>query len=94
MTYGVAGNQRHPGTISGRLQNNLLLTLQRWKRRERSLARPGYYARDAYAAAENADALIILTEWKEFADLDLKRCADCWRFPWCWMEEIYIPLKR
>jgi UDPglucose 6-dehydrogenase len=31
------------------------------------------YARDAYAAADNADALLILTEWKEFADLDLKR---------------------
>jgi UDPglucose 6-dehydrogenase len=31
------------------------------------------YAHDAYAAAENADALVILTEWKEFAVLDLKR---------------------
>jgi Predicted UDP-glucose 6-dehydrogenase len=31
------------------------------------------YARDAYAAADNADALLILTEWKEFAALDLKR---------------------
>ncbi|MGB8128626.1 MAG: UDP binding domain-containing protein, partial [Candidatus Angelobacter sp.] len=31
------------------------------------------YARDAYSAADNADALLILTEWKEFAALDLKR---------------------
>lgn len=31
------------------------------------------YAKDAYAAADNADALLILTEWKEFAALDLKR---------------------
>jgi len=31
------------------------------------------YARDAYAAADNADALVILTEWKEFAALDLNR---------------------
>jgi UDPglucose 6-dehydrogenase len=31
------------------------------------------YARDAYAAADNADALLILTEWKDFAVLDLKR---------------------
>src|SRR4051812_2868933 len=31
------------------------------------------YARDAYAAADNADALLILTEWKEFAALDLQR---------------------
>jgi UDPglucose 6-dehydrogenase len=31
------------------------------------------YAKDAYATAENADALVILTEWKEFAALDLKR---------------------
>jgi len=33
------------------------------------------YAQDAYAAAENADALVILTEWKEFAILDLKRLS-------------------
>jgi UDPglucose 6-dehydrogenase len=31
------------------------------------------YASDAYAAAEGADALLILTEWKEFASLDLNR---------------------
>ncbi len=31
------------------------------------------YARDPYAAAEGADALLILTEWKEFANLDLIR---------------------
>jgi UDPglucose 6-dehydrogenase len=31
------------------------------------------YAPDAYAAAEGADALLILTEWKEFANLDLVR---------------------
>jgi UDPglucose 6-dehydrogenase len=31
------------------------------------------YARDPYAAAEGADALLILTEWKEFANLDLMR---------------------
>jgi UDPglucose 6-dehydrogenase len=31
------------------------------------------YAPDAYSAAENADALLILTEWKEFATLDLPR---------------------
>lgn len=31
------------------------------------------YAADAYLAAENADALLILTEWDEFANLDLSR---------------------
>jgi len=31
------------------------------------------YASDAYAAADGADALLILTEWKEFASLDLNR---------------------
>jgi len=31
------------------------------------------YASDAYAAADGADALLILTEWKEFASLDLIR---------------------
>lgn len=31
------------------------------------------YASDAYSAADGADALLILTEWKEFASLDLIR---------------------
>ena len=31
---------------------------------------------DPYAAAEGADAVVILTEWNEFRGLDLKRLAD------------------
>jgi UDPglucose 6-dehydrogenase len=31
---------------------------------------------DAYLAAQDADALVILTEWNEFRALDLKRMAD------------------
>lgn len=31
------------------------------------------YCRNAYDAAKNADALVILTEWQEFRDLDLLR---------------------
>ena len=30
---------------------------------------------DAYKAAQNADALVILTEWNEFRAVDLKRMA-------------------
>jgi UDPglucose 6-dehydrogenase len=39
------------------------------------------YASDAYAAADGADALLILTEWKEFANLDLVRIKHLLRFP-------------
>lgn len=39
------------------------------------------YASDAYAAAEGADALLILTEWKEFANLDLARIKRLLRSP-------------
>lgn len=39
------------------------------------------YAPDPYAAAEDADALLILTEWKEFASLDLKRIRELLRYP-------------
>jgi len=39
------------------------------------------YAEDAYAAAKGADALLILTEWKEFANLDLARIKDLLSYP-------------
>ena len=39
------------------------------------------YAADLYAAADNADALLILTDWKEFAAIDLARLNRAMRFP-------------
>ncbi|GLR46965.1 UDP-glucose dehydrogenase family protein [Sphingomonas astaxanthinifaciens] len=37
------------------------------------------FAADAYAAAEGADALVLVTEWDEFRGLDLKRLASVMR---------------
>jgi len=39
------------------------------------------YAKDAYEAAEEADALLILTDWQEFAELDLDRLHYTLRYP-------------
>ncbi len=39
------------------------------------------YAQDAYAAAENADAILILTDWSEFSTLDLQRMKLLLRYP-------------
>jgi UDPglucose 6-dehydrogenase len=39
------------------------------------------YAADAYAAAQDADALLILTDWVEFAALDLARLNQTMRYP-------------
>lgn len=39
------------------------------------------YAPDAYTAAQGADALLILTEWKEFAALDLARIRELLTYP-------------
>ncbi len=39
------------------------------------------YAPDAYVAAKGADALLILTEWKEFATLDLARLKELLNYP-------------
>src|SRR5579859_7297391 len=39
------------------------------------------YAASAYDAAEGADALLILTDWAEFAKLDLTRLNQALRFP-------------
>src|SRR5271165_2001721 len=39
------------------------------------------FAADAYAAAKGADALLILTEWEEFAALDLERLRKLLKYP-------------
>jgi UDPglucose 6-dehydrogenase len=39
------------------------------------------FAADAYEAATGADALLILTEWEEFAALDLERLRGVVRYP-------------
>jgi len=39
------------------------------------------YCRNAYEAAEGADALLIVTEWNEFKFLDLARVKECLRQP-------------
>ncbi len=39
------------------------------------------YAESAYAAAEGADAVLILTDWKEFGQLDLVKLNQSVRFP-------------
>jgi UDPglucose 6-dehydrogenase len=39
------------------------------------------FARDAYDAAAGSDALLILTEWEEFASLDLDRLKSLLKYP-------------
>jgi UDPglucose 6-dehydrogenase len=39
------------------------------------------YAGNLYAAAKDADAVLILTDWKEFAEIDLVRLNQAVRFP-------------
>jgi len=39
------------------------------------------YASDLYAASKDADAVLILTDWKEFAGIDLVRLNQAVRFP-------------
>lgn len=39
------------------------------------------YAKSAYEAAEGSDALVILTDWEEFASLDLHRIKQLLRYP-------------
>jgi UDPglucose 6-dehydrogenase len=40
-----------------------------------------HYVSDEYEAAEDVDAVLILTDWKQFAELDLARLSDAVRFP-------------
>jgi UDPglucose 6-dehydrogenase len=39
------------------------------------------YASDLYEACADADAVLILTDWKEFAEIDLERLYSAVRFP-------------
>jgi len=39
------------------------------------------YAATAYEAAEGADAVLILTDWKEFGKLDLQKLNVALKFP-------------
>ena len=40
-----------------------------------------HYVEDSYAAARDKDALLILTDWQEFAELDLDRLHQDLRYP-------------
>ena len=51
-------------------------------RREGEALLPGvHWVENAYKAVQNAEALVILTEWNEFRALDLKRLAKRMAFP-------------
>ncbi|HWB33421.1 MAG TPA: UDP-glucose/GDP-mannose dehydrogenase family protein [Acidobacteriaceae bacterium] len=39
------------------------------------------YVEDAYAAAVDADAVLLLTDWREFTQLDMKRLKQAMRYP-------------
>ena len=39
------------------------------------------YVNSIYEAAHNADAVLILSDWKEFAEIDLARLRDHMHFP-------------
>jgi UDPglucose 6-dehydrogenase len=40
-----------------------------------------HYASGAYEACEGADALLLLTEWQDFRDLDFARIHEALRYP-------------
>ena len=58
----------------------------------RKVLRGVEYAADAYDAARGADALVIVTEWNEFRNLDLPRLRKLMRRPvLCDLRNIYDP---
>jgi UDPglucose 6-dehydrogenase len=51
------------------------------------------YAKDAYAAAEDADAVVLLTEWNEFRNLDLAKIKSLMSNPTLFdLRNIYEPV--
>src|ERR1700689_5237664 len=51
------------------------------ERTQEAMASTLKFANSAYEAAHNADALLILTEWEEFANLDLPRLNQELKYP-------------
>lgn len=52
------------------------------------------FAKDPYSASRGADALVIVTEWNEFRNLDLKRIKGLLRQPYFFdLRNIYEPEK-
>ena len=51
-----------------------------------------YYASDAYDAIDGADALVVVTDWNEFRNLDLSRVRDLLKQPYFFdLRNIYEP---
>lgn len=52
------------------------------------------FCRDAYDAAKGADALVIVTEWNQFRNLDLEKIKDLLRQPFFFdLRNVYEPEK-
>ncbi len=52
------------------------------------------YCKDAYDACENADAVVIVTEWNQFRNLDLERLAKLLKQPYFFdLRNIYDPQR-
>jgi len=52
------------------------------------------YCKDAYDACEGAEAVIIVTEWNQFRNLDLKRLFNLLKQPYFFdLRNVYDPLK-
>ena len=71
-------------TIEGLLQEGCKIVAYDPAAQERAKEALGAavdFANDAYEAARGADALLILTEWEEFANLDLQRIHSQLKYP-------------
>ena len=80
-----AGNRRHArravavdrGAPGGRRRDDPRLRSGRaWSRRGRCFPPASTYCRDAFDAAQGADALVLITEWNEFRALSPARLRD------------------
>ena len=94
MTIAVLGITFKPNTDDIRDSPSLVIlpalqaegaTIQAFDPEGMEMARPELpgvrWCDDAYAAMEDADALVLLTEWNEFRALDLKRMRDLLKRP-------------
>jgi UDPglucose 6-dehydrogenase len=61
---------------------------------KRRIGNDVHYCHDVYETIEQADALLLVTEWSEFRAINLQKVKELMKHPVILTEEIFMMRKR